>query len=251
MDLPEEFEQVSEKLLSTGTTYGRKFTVTELVAAVGALRLCNIDMSQDRGSYRMRYIAAAFVALLQRPQTGLKMTGPLLTHACSFAILTGGLGMCRLLRDALRQDPPQAAWCLDLLRAHDDPMVWNSSRGRPRVQQTLDEDLSVDAEIHDGGGQAVPAEHPEEDAERNGSLFAPMTPEQKSALWAQGLELLRRAETDVTWAVASHNGFRQMKALGHARAAQVWCDYVDKSSLTWRRNFLHRSSFFMPRPRVA
>ena len=83
-----------------------------------------------------------------------------------FAILTGGLGMCRLLRDALRQDPPQAAWCLDLLRAHDDPMVWNSSRGRPRVQQTLDEDLSVDAEIHDGGGQAVPAEHPEEDAER-------------------------------------------------------------------------------------
>ena len=72
------------------------WSTAELVAAMTKLRLTNIDNRHDRGSYRMRYIAAAFLCMVGRKKPTLVFSGTALSRACAFGVITGGLGMCVL-----------------------------------------------------------------------------------------------------------------------------------------------------------
>ena len=108
-------------MLSTQATNGKKFTVAQVGDAMGALGLCNIDMADDRSSYRMRYMAAASLALLERRQSKLRVTGASLTHACAFATIKGGMGMGRLRKTCCV--PTMTHWSgVHLAADGDDPL---------------------------------------------------------------------------------------------------------------------------------
>ena len=74
-----------------------------------------------------------------------------------------------------------------------------------------------------------------EEIDEAAGLFGTMSFQQRTALTALGLELLDAAEAEgLSWSGVSHNGFRPMRALGYARAAAAWRDYMTKSPATWR-----------------
>ena len=80
------------------STYVRAWTTADLIAAVRAVRLCNIDNRWDRGSFRMRYAGAGLLALFARKYgTGksVPLRGAFITRAAAFGVLTGGRGLCR------------------------------------------------------------------------------------------------------------------------------------------------------------
>ena len=89
--------------------------------------------SKDRGSYRMSWLSAAVICLLHYELgdrgAELRFTGRLLTAACAFAVLTGGRGFCKHLRNkltpAIQQQLP--SWCTELLSSHDVEKVWSES----------------------------------------------------------------------------------------------------------------------------
>lgn len=67
------------------------------------LRLCNVDNKHDRGSYRMRFCAAALLALgTQVCPECCYLSGPALTLAAIFGVLTAGHGMSVLLRGMIQ-----------------------------------------------------------------------------------------------------------------------------------------------------
>ena len=113
---------LAEALRATGARYFKRFTVTDLLETMERLRLCNAQAAHDRGSFRMRYVAAAVVCLLHSVRPELELTGVLLTKAAAFGVLTGGLGLCRLLRARL-SEITLPAWCKALLERHDCAMA--------------------------------------------------------------------------------------------------------------------------------
>ena len=78
------------------------------------------------------YCAIAMLTVIGRlflrdePDASFELCGSMLTLACAFAVLTGGLSMCysleRRLRSTQQLQTPQ--WCQDLLQAVQSDMVW-------------------------------------------------------------------------------------------------------------------------------
>ena len=79
-------------------TYARMWDTGEMVSVMTKLRLTNIDNRHDRGSYRMRYIAGAFLRLVGRAKPKMVFCGAALSRACAFGVITGGLAMCTLVQ---------------------------------------------------------------------------------------------------------------------------------------------------------
>jgi len=100
---PERCEPVFTKLKETyeGTTWARVLTAPTLLGHVRQLRLTNINNFWDRGSFRMRFIAAALLHVaVQDPQAPLY--GGALTLATMFSVITGGPGMCTWFQQQLQ-----------------------------------------------------------------------------------------------------------------------------------------------------
>ena len=110
----------------------------------------------------MRWLSAAVICLLNYELgfhgVDLRFTGRLLTAACAFAVLTGGRGFCKHLRDKLTPAVLQQlpSWCTELLSSHDDEKVWSESAGMPRAYG-CEADQDVDAQL----ASADEAEDPE------------------------------------------------------------------------------------------
>ena len=86
-------------------TFARIMDLQQMVAIIPTIRLTNIDNRWDRGSYRQRFIIAALLLLATRrlPQASTTvLTGAALSKAATFVVLTGGPGMCTLLRRLLQ-----------------------------------------------------------------------------------------------------------------------------------------------------
>ena len=255
---PEAAESLKVKLRGHHIKYCKQFTGDHLVEAVSCLRLCNICPSEDRGSHRMRWLAAAFICLLQQTLhvkgAELHLTGVLITKACAFAIITGGLAFCQLVRSKLTpavmaQLPP---WCLELLHRHDSEKIWSTGAGRPRVALhpgVEREEHLGDDEVGAGVYHAPDNDPPEPGDAGEGalSLFAAMPASQRDEMHALGAELLQEAGAAMPWGSASHSGFRPMRSAGFPRAMQIWEHYMRMTSLSWRNQTLHRSTFLMPR----
>lgn len=258
---PEAAESVKDKLRGQARTYCKHFTGDDLVQAVSCLRLCNISPSDDRGSHRMRWLAAAFICLLhhelcaKHTETRLTLTGALITKACAFAVITGGRALCQLVRrkltpDVLAQLPP---WCRELLQQHENDKVWSTGSGRPRVALPAEDELEEgqDDDQICGAVDLLPereAPGPGDASEGDGSssLFAAMLCSQRDEMGFLGTRLLREAADEMLWTSASHCGFRPMRSAGFPRAIQMWEQYIARSPLSWRNRTLHVSSFMMP-----
>ena len=257
-DSPDAAETVKLKIQGEGLKYCKRFSGDDLVRAVSCLRLCNICPSQDRGSHRMRFLAAAFICLLQRALHGagseLRLTGVLITKACAFAIITGGRNFCRLVRRKLTpavvaQLPP---WCRELLEQHDNEKVWSTGAGRPRVavpEQDEREEREADAQLA-GDEENLPdaeAGLQVDAGEASARLFGAMLSSQRDEMRELGMQLLKEAADEMPWSCASHGGFRPMRSAGYPRAMQIWGNYINTAPLSWRNKSLHVSTFMMPR----
>ena len=100
---PERCAPVFTKLkeIYEGTTWARVLTAPTLLGRVRQLRLTNINNFWDRGSFRMRFIAAALLHVaVQEPQAPLY--GGALTLATIFSVITGGPGMCTWFQQQLQ-----------------------------------------------------------------------------------------------------------------------------------------------------
>ena len=241
------------------------------------LRLTNIDNRYDRGSHRMRFVAAGLLACVARVNGGIAVSGAAVTRACLFSILTGGLGMCCLVQLKYTFPFPQApnaevrlggvwvvyshsqgtiireqlaasqqrskeCWCERLLSEHDVPMVWGQTRGRPRVQ-------CVRAEVEDGADvevanvDVVMEEH---DKEVKSCLGKAMSPKVGDALKDMGLQLLKCArEQKVSWGEVSHAGFRPMNLCGFTKAEQIWKECCDRG-WQWSKTSTYSGSTSFP-----
>ena len=88
----------------------------------------------------MRHVAIALLTLTSRilihdhHWETVELCGSMLTLACAYVVLSGGRGICRLLRDRLHdtsaRTPP--AWCIAYLATIDSDMVWGQTAGVPR-----------------------------------------------------------------------------------------------------------------------
>ena len=106
----------------------------------------------------------------------LRLTGRLLTAACTFAVLTGGRGFCRHLRDkltpaVLRQLP---SWCTELLSRHDDENVWSESAGMPRAYG-CEADHDADVQLASADEAEDPGDIVDRSAASPTMLFGSMT----------------------------------------------------------------------------
>ena len=88
----------------------------------------------------MRYVATALLTLTSRilihdhHWETVELCGSMLTLACAYTGLTGGRGICRLLRDRLHDTSAWTtpAWCIAYLATIDSDMVWRQTAGFPR-----------------------------------------------------------------------------------------------------------------------
>ena len=99
----ERCEPVFTKLKETyqGTTWARVLTAPALLGHVQQLRLTNVNNFWDRGSFRMRFIAAALLHVAVRdPQAPLY--GGALSLATMFSVITGGPAMCTWFQQQLQ-----------------------------------------------------------------------------------------------------------------------------------------------------
>ena len=64
----------------------------------------------------------------------VELCGSMLTLACAYAVLSGGRGICRLLRDRLHDISAWTtpAWCIAYLATIDSDTVWGQTAGVPR-----------------------------------------------------------------------------------------------------------------------
>ena len=82
----------------------RTITPKQLVAQLTTLRTTCVCNRFDRGSYRMRYCMSGVLALglLRMPKpTDTLLTGAILAKAGTFAVLTGGPKMCKLIQERI------------------------------------------------------------------------------------------------------------------------------------------------------
>eukprot|EP00435_Cladocopium_sp_Y103_P057817 s247_g20.t1 len=247
--LPGRTEAFDNHLRTHGNVqFARSFCLQQVLDAMRCTRLCNIDNRFDRGSHRMstsapldpscpRYCSAALLTLVARVllkdhAITLDITGPLLTLAAIFGVLTGGMTVCSILEVRLRETAswPAPAWCnLLLTKTADTEMVWGTTAGRPRTTKqcnlALDEDIPINADapvLEDDAAAVLP------------SRKLPDTiREVVSEIGAVILKLAQ--ESGNTWATANHIGFRPLKTLGFDKARQLWPLMAAGSIACWSR----------------
>ena len=112
------------------------------------------------------YCAIAMLTVIGRlflrdePDASFELCGSMLTLACAFAVLTGGLSMCysleRRLRSTQQLQTPQ--WCQDLLQAVQSDMVWGQTTGKPRHNKNDAEEFAEESDTVNGfdATQAAP-----------------------------------------------------------------------------------------------
>ena len=147
-----------------------------------------------------------------------QVTGPLLTLAAIFGVLTGGVTVCNILEVRLRETAswPTPAWCSLLLTSTADAdMVWGTTAGRPRLTKQCT--LVLDDELSTNPDPSVP----EDDAAA--TLCSRNLPDTiRSVVTEIGTLILKLAqESRNTWATASHAGFRPFNSLGFDKALQL------------------------------
>ena len=213
----------------TEARYARQLSFLCMWPAVKSLRLCNIQSRHDRHSYRMRFIASALLGLVAARTQLRHHSIPALVLAALFSVLTGGLAMCRLLKEKLAAcafEVPE--WCASMILAHDVPMVWSGSRGRPRRGPAVlpAEEEEVAEFVAEGSGDLIPDVDLDPDSRRSceavSNLFC-------QAMQELGLQLLEETRGLRHWHEVSHSGFRPFSCLGFPRAAAMWKDLVQKN----------------------
>ena len=101
-------------------TYFKRFSAADLIRAMRALRLCNVDPANDRGSHRMRLVAVALVSLLQTLHRQLELMGALLTKAAALPMSPVGLRCASCCGSALAARASRIGAARD---RHDGPMA--------------------------------------------------------------------------------------------------------------------------------
>ena len=161
-----------------------------------------------------------------------QVTGPLLTLAAIFGVLTGGVTVCNILEVRLRETAswPTPAWCSLLLTSTADAdMVWGTTAGCPRLTKQCT--LVLDDELSTNPDPSVP----EDDAAA--TLCSRNLPDTiRSVVTEIGTLILKLAqESRNTWATASHAGFRPFNSLGFDKALQLWPQMAAGSITRWSR----------------
>lgn len=251
---PERCETVFTKLKETyeGTTWARVLTAPTLLGHVQQLRLTNINNFWDRGSFRMRFIAAALLHFaVQDPQAPLY--GGALTLATMFSVITGGPGMCTWFQQQLQALGPSTspAWCKQMLEKTDHPMVWGKTAGRPRSFAQAAENITGhdadDIQAAQIDLQAEAANHSDDDDATPSTLVVTKhcPKETWDEIYAWGCKALDYAET-VAWGHCTHGGFRPFNALGVASARKAWQDAHQHGRRKWCRGNFHHATLLFP-----
>ena len=161
-----------------------------------------------------------------------QVTGPLLTLAAIFGVLTGGVTVCSILEARLREIAswPTPAWCSLLLTSTAGAdMVWGTTAGH--LRHTKQCTLVLDDELSTNPDPPVP----EDDAAA--TLCSRNLPDTiRSVVTEIGTLILKLAqESRNTWATASHAGFRPFNSLGFDKALQLWPQMAAGSITRWSR----------------
>ena len=188
-------------------TYARAWSFPQMLAAVQSLRLCNVRSAHDRGSARMRCCAAGFLALLANEGHLPHMSMPAIVVAAMFGMVTGGLGMCRVVHSELASADLTSlpAWVASLWRARNIPFAFGVTAGRPRHEERLFEADALAAEVD------APAEAAQDDLLLEEDVPLPAQVDRRRCA-----EALRRQ----TRAACESLGLRLLQALGRGRTVQ-------------------------------
>ncbi|CAK9079057.1 unnamed protein product, partial [Durusdinium trenchii] len=157
----------------------------------------------------------------------------MLTLVCAYAVLAGGRGICRLLRDRLHDTSAWTtpAWCIAYLATIDSDMVWGQTAGVPRNPhaehlEPADEMPDIAHEPDGDDADFGPSEQ-----NFNGGISA----DARAVLQSIGESVLNLAEQSMASKAASHNGWRPFNALGFSGAQVAW-QRISRESLTkWSR----------------
>ena len=146
--------------------------------------------------------------------------------------------------------PAEDHWTEELLLARDDAMVWETTKGRPRVRGQTAEGQEWDIEgeramyRHDAAADSsMPAAGDADDRLLCGCLST----WEATTLEQLGLSILDKAQRKgLSWGEACHCGFRPMNLAGFEKTRRMWSDFCATAG-GWTRTCSHRPSQGFPR----
>ena len=139
-------------------------------------------------------------------------------------------------------------WADELERSHNVPVVWERTKGKPRVSQSAaSEGPAVESLDLDGGADTVAKGHVDKVAHSSaGNKLRRSLSDTEADLFLQtGLDLLKRASMELAWKETSHCGFRPMNLAGYAKAKEIWTDFNQHAG-SWTMSSTHGSSLAFP-----